>query len=115
LWTSVLAGYALVTLGALAPGSTHVKCNQQCNAGYSADVDDCRFQFNTPADAHVKARLFASTSLAANFRECLARVSGFGDGGVGPCRTLPDAPAPPKLRDRVRGWDVEFESGLLQR
>ena len=30
------------------------------------------------------------------------------------CRTLPDAPAPPKLRDRVRGWDVEFESGLLQ-
>jgi hypothetical protein len=31
------------------------------------------------------------------------------------CRALPDAPAPPKLRDRVRGWDVEFESGLLQR
>jgi hypothetical protein len=39
---------------------------------------------------HVKARLFALTSLAANFRECLARVSGFGDGGVGPvarCQT----------------------------
>ena len=31
------------------------------------------------------------------------------------CRALPDAPAPPKLRDRVRGWDLEFESGLLQR
>ena len=30
------------------------------------------------------------------------------------CRALPDAPAPPKLRDRVRGWDLEFESGLLQ-
>ena len=28
------------------------------------------------------------------------------------CRALPDAPAPPKLRDRVRGWDVEFESGF---
>src|SRR6202040_1715891 len=28
---------------------------------------------------------------------------------------VPDAPAPPKLRDRVRGWDLEFESGLLQR
>ena len=51
MWTSVLAGYALVTLGALAPGGTHVKCNQQCDAGYSADVDECRFQFNTPADA----------------------------------------------------------------
>ena len=51
MWTSVLTGYALVTLGALAPASTHVKCNQQCDAGYSADVDDCRFQFNTPADA----------------------------------------------------------------
>src|SRR6267154_4436642 len=31
------------------------------------------------------------------------------------CRALPEAPAPPKLRDRVRGWDLEFESGLLQR
>src|SRR6202040_4459792 len=31
------------------------------------------------------------------------------------CRALPDAPAPPKLRDRVRGWDLEFESGLLLR
>src|SRR5207248_8387268 len=31
------------------------------------------------------------------------------------CRALPDAPAPPKLRDRMRGWDLEFESGLLQR
>ena len=31
------------------------------------------------------------------------------------CRALPDAPAPPKLRDRVRGWDLEFESRLLQR
>ena len=31
------------------------------------------------------------------------------------CRALPDAPPPPKLRDRVRGWDLEFESGLLQR
>jgi hypothetical protein len=31
------------------------------------------------------------------------------------CRALPDAPAPPKLRDRVRGWDLEFESGLLRR
>jgi hypothetical protein len=51
LWTSVLAGYALVTLGALAPGGAHVNYNQQCDAGYSADVDDCRFQFNTPADA----------------------------------------------------------------
>jgi hypothetical protein len=30
------------------------------------------------------------------------------------CRALPDAPAPPKLRDRMRRWDVEFESGLLQ-
>jgi hypothetical protein len=30
------------------------------------------------------------------------------------CRALPDAPAPPKLRDRVSGWDLEFESGLLQ-
>jgi hypothetical protein len=30
------------------------------------------------------------------------------------CRALPDAPAPPKLRDRVRGWDLEFESALLQ-
>jgi hypothetical protein len=28
-----------------------MKCNQQCDAGYSADVDDCRIQFNTPADA----------------------------------------------------------------
>jgi len=24
------------------------------------------------------------------------------------CRALPDAPAPPKLRDRVRGWDLEM-------
>ena len=31
------------------------------------------------------------------------------------CRALPDAPAPPKLRDRVRGWDLELKSGLLQR
>ena len=51
MWSAVLAGYALVMLGALAPGGTLVKCNQQCDAGYSADVDDCRFQFNTPADA----------------------------------------------------------------
>jgi hypothetical protein len=51
LWSAVLAGYALVILGALVPGGTQVKCNQQCDAGYSADVDDCRFQFNTPADA----------------------------------------------------------------
>ena len=27
------------------------------------------------------------------------------------CRTLPDAPAPPKLRDRVRGWDREMVWG----
>jgi hypothetical protein len=51
LWSSVLAGCTLVTLGTLAPGGPHVKCNQQCDAAYSADVDDCRFQFNTPADA----------------------------------------------------------------
>ena len=51
LWSSVLAGCTLVTLGTLAPGGPHVKCNQQCEAAYSADVDDCRFQFNTPADA----------------------------------------------------------------
>ena len=37
--------------GGFGARGTHLKCNQQCAAGYSADVDDCRFQFNTPADA----------------------------------------------------------------
>jgi hypothetical protein len=50
LWSAVLAGYALVMLGALVPGGTQVKCNQQCAAGYSADEDDCRYQYGTPAD-----------------------------------------------------------------
>jgi hypothetical protein len=47
LWTLALAGYTLVALATLAPGGARVKCNQQCDAAYSADVDDCWYQYST--------------------------------------------------------------------
>jgi hypothetical protein len=56
-----------------------------------------------------------SRKLAAKFVDANKRRFGLRDGRRRSCRALPDAPAPPKLRDRVRGWDLEFESGLLQR
>jgi hypothetical protein len=74
LWTSVLAGYALVTLGALAPGGTHVKCNQQCDAGHSADVDDCRYQYGTPADTDALAHCIKEAR--EDYRNCLDDCAG---------------------------------------
>jgi hypothetical protein len=49
LWSSVLLGYTLVTLGTLAPGAAHAKCGEHCDASYSPDIDDCRFQYYGPA------------------------------------------------------------------
>ena len=52
MWRSVLVGYTLITLVTLAPDATHAKCGEQCDTGYSADIDDCRFRYGSdPADA----------------------------------------------------------------
>jgi hypothetical protein len=57
LWTLALAGYTLVTLATLAPGGARVKCNQQCDAAYSADVDDCWYQYSTPGVPQSRTQL----------------------------------------------------------
>jgi hypothetical protein len=69
LSSAVLAGYALVMLGALVPGGTQVKCNQQCDAGYSADEDDCRYQYGTPADTDALAHCIREAR--EDYRNCL--------------------------------------------
>jgi hypothetical protein len=61
-------------LGALVPGGTHVKCNQQCHAGYSADEDDCRYQYGTPADTDALANCIREAR--DDYRNCLDDCAG---------------------------------------
>ena len=49
----------------------------------------------------------------AKFIDANKRRFGLRGGGVVLSRAARRT-SPPKLRDRVRGWDLEFESGLLQ-
>ena len=56
-------------LGALVPGGTQAKCNQQCDAGYSADEDDCRYQYGTPADTDALAHCIREA--LEDYRNCL--------------------------------------------
>jgi hypothetical protein len=52
----VLVGCILLTLGMLMPDAGRATCGQKCDLSYSADIDDCRFQYgNDPADADALA------------------------------------------------------------
>ena len=56
LWSRVLVGCILLTLGMLMPDAGRATCGQKCDLSYSADIDDCRFQYgNDPADADALA------------------------------------------------------------
>jgi hypothetical protein len=98
LWTLALAGYALVTLGMLAPGGPHANCNQQCDAGYFSDVDDCRYQYSTPADADALADCIREAR--DDYRSCL-------DGCASAAISLPRrrilVAAAPAVRSLCRG------------
>jgi hypothetical protein len=49
----VLVGCILfLTLGTLMPDAGRATCGRKCDASYSSDVDDCRYQYgDDPADA----------------------------------------------------------------
>jgi hypothetical protein len=46
-----LVGCILLTLGMLAPNTVRATCARQCDASYSADIDNCHLQYgDDPAD-----------------------------------------------------------------
>jgi hypothetical protein len=47
---------------------------QQCDAGYSADVDDCRYQYGTPADTDALAHCIREAR--EDYRNCLDDCAG---------------------------------------
>src|SRR5580700_10677424 len=56
LWSWVLVGCILLTLGMLMPDAGRATCGQKCDLSYLADIDGCRFQYsNDPADADALA------------------------------------------------------------
>ena len=56
MWSWVLVGCILLTLGMLMPDAGRATCGQKCDLSYSADIDGCRFQYgNDPADADALA------------------------------------------------------------
>jgi len=64
-----------------------------------------------PVFVHVKARQAFPGNLAAKFVDANKRRFGLRDGGS--CRALPDAPAPPKLRDRTPFGHAHDAAGCI--
>jgi hypothetical protein len=68
--SSVVAGYLLVTLGALAPGAADATCGEECDSAYSSDIDDCRVKYgDDPADAEDLARCIREAR--DDYRSCV--------------------------------------------
>ena len=67
-WTSVLFGFARLTLG--PPGAARAKCGKQCDTSLSSDIDDCRLQYDgDPADADDLMRCIQEAR--DDYRSCL--------------------------------------------
>jgi hypothetical protein len=70
LRSSVFAGWILVTLGTLVPGTTDAACGEACDSQYSSAIDDCHSQYG---DDPVDADDLANCTQAArdDYRSCL--------------------------------------------
>jgi hypothetical protein len=70
LWSSVLLGCILVTLGRSFSGAAQATCGQQCDASLSSDIDDCRFQYgDDPSDADDLTKCIREAG--DDYRSCL--------------------------------------------
>jgi hypothetical protein len=67
---SVLVGCILVALGAVAPGTAHATCGEECDSQYSSAIDHCHSQYgDDPADADDLATCIQEAR--DDYRSCL--------------------------------------------
>jgi hypothetical protein len=66
----VPAALVLATLTMISPGGAVAGCGEECDAGYSSDIDNCRLQYgDDPADADDLANCIQQAR--DDYRSCL--------------------------------------------
>jgi hypothetical protein len=75
LWSWVLVGCIVLTLGTLMPDAGRATCGRKCDVSYSSDIDGCRLQFgDDPADADALTDCIQEAT--DDYRSCLDDCAG---------------------------------------